>query len=333
MESDLYLMEQNIMTKSRSANTNKLHFLIKYSDKSYKIRAGCLVLRDFNGNCLMTKEPKLSKGREVIGFCGGTVEEHDNNIIDTVLRETYEECILSDDLPKDWISKWLNIRTSIIYKPTTLDEIIFNHIYTICKNRRLIYIDGHNAELKSMYFQVWLPKLYSDYLTSKYNLQVVSSQMFEVMSQLRDSQPVKYCLRFGVPSYNVKNLYFRLREIMIATPNFCKFLQYGMPKIDSEPLELNVLTIAKQSPWYELCKTGQRIIQNCPDDPIILDSCILITILMSHKEWQQIFDAWYALDKVDHGMSVINLVNHFLYGSLITPELESKRQALANLVL
>lgn len=325
-------MAQTNMTKSRSSNTNKLHFVITHAGKSFKIRAGCLVLRDFSGNCIMTKEPKLSRGRDVIGFCGGTVEEHDRDIIDTVLREAYEECIMSDELPKDWVSSWLAIRTQIIHKPTTLDEIIFNYIYTVCKNRRLIYIDGHNAELKSLYFQVWLPRLYSDYLTNKYDMPVISPQMFDVMSQLRDSHPVKYCLRFGVPSYKVTNLHFRLREIMIATPNFCKFLQYGMPRIDSEPPELNILAIAKQSPWYELCKTGQQRIQNCPDDPIIQEACTMISVLMTYKEWCQIFDAWYADNKVDHGMCVINLVNHFLYGSLVAPDLESKRVILEKIL-
>lgn len=147
-------MEVTPMTKSRSSNTNKLHFVIKHAGKTFKIRAGCLVLRDSYGNCLMTKEHKLSRDREVIGFCGGTVEEHDQDILATVLRESYEECILGDELPPDWTKKWLEIQTTIMYRPTTLDEIIFNYIYTICKNRRLIYIDGHNAELKSMYFQV-----------------------------------------------------------------------------------------------------------------------------------------------------------------------------------
>lgn len=155
--------------------------------------------------------------------------------------------------------------------------------------------------------------------------------MFDVMSKLRDSQPVKYCLRFGIPSYNVKNLYFRLREIMIATPNFCKFLQYGMPHYDSEPTDLDTLSIAKQSPWYEKCRAGQERIQRCPDDPIVRDACIMLSILMSHNELQQIYDAWYASNKVDHGMSVINLVNHFLYGSLVSPKLEDKRLTLASL--
>jgi hypothetical protein len=276
----------------------------------------------------MTKEHKLSRDREVIGFCGGTVEEHDQDIIATVLRESYEECVLGDNLPNDWTQRWLELQTVIMHSPTNLDEIIFNYIYTICKNRRLIYIDGHNAELKSMYFQVCLPRLYSDYLVSKYDLRVVSSQMFDVMIRLRDSQPVKYCLRFGIPSYNVKNIYFRLREIMIATPNFCKFLRYGMPHYDSEPLELDTLAIAKQSPWYEKCQMGQRRIQACPDDPVIRDACILLSILMTHNEWQQICDAWYATNKVDHGMDVINLVNHFLHGALVIPRLEEKRLAL-----
>jgi hypothetical protein len=320
-------MEQ--MIKSRTSSNNKLHFVVTHAGKTFKIRAGCLVLRDYDGNCLMINEPKLSRGRTVIGFCGGTVEDHDKDIIDTVLREMYEECILKDSLPIDWVKQWLDIQARFIHAPITLNEIIFNYIYTICKTRQRIYVDGHNADLKSMYFQVVLPRLYSDYLVANYNMLVINVQMFEVMNKLRDTQPVKYCLRFGVPSYSVQELHFRLREIMISTPTFCIFLKCGLPKIDSEPPRSSVQEIASQSSWYSVCNTAQRLIEACPNDPMIKDVCTMMTVLMSRIEWQQIFDLWYRVDKVEYGLDVINLVNHFLYGCMLKKELIPKRDEIS----
>lgn len=326
-------MDDQTMVKARTTNTNKLHFVIPYAGKIFKIRAGCLVLRDFDGNCLMTKEPKLSKGRNVIGFCGGTVEEHDRNIIDTVIREAYEECVLSDNLSKTWSSDWITIQTRIMHAPTNLDEIIFNHIYTICKNKQMVYVDGHNSDLKSMYFQVHLPKLYSDYLVGKYDLQVISVQMFDVMSKLRDTQSIRYCLKFGIPSCKVGDLHFRLREIMISSPKFCKFLQCGLSKVDYEPVCRDILSIAQNSYWYQFCKIGQTRIQAClKEDPIVRDACIMLSILMSKQDWQQIFDLWYFKDQIDHGMAVLNLVNHFLYGSLVSNELVEKSNILKEIL-
>lgn len=322
------------MVKARTSSTNKLHFVIPHAGKVFKIRAGCLIIRDFDGNCLMTKEPRLSKnGNTVIGFCGGTVEEIDRNIIDTVLREAYEECILSDIIPTSWRSDWTEIYSRIVHAPKTLDEIIFNHIYTMCRNRQMVYVDGNNVELRGMYFQVNLPKLYSDYLVSKYDMQVVSAQMFDVMSEIRETQSVRYCLRFGIPSYQVGKLHFRLREIMIATPKFSKFLQYGLSKIGSEPRYNTVLEIAKASPWYKFCKTGQELITKTANlDPIIRDTCILISIILSKHEWQEVYDLWYHNNAIDHGMAVINLMNHFLHGSLVTPDLEKKRDEIRAII-
>jgi hypothetical protein len=318
------------MRKDRTESTNKLHFLLNHNNKLFRVRAACLILRDFDGNCLMTLERRLSKqGRNVVGFCGGTVEEMDDCILDTMMREVYEECILSDELPPTWKTDWHPLYERIKLNPTNLDETILNYIYTICSTKSMVYLDGHNPVLKCMYFQVNLPKLYSNYLVNKYDMQVISPIVFDLMNEIRSSRKMRYCIDYKIPSYTVNDINFRLREIMIATKEFCKFLQYGLSKIDSDTKYNSVLEIAQHSPWYPMCHAGQARVESCKDaDPVCRDSCILMNILLDRQDMQQIYDYWYAQNLVDHGMSVLCLTHHMMHGSFLPKELEKSKAAL-----
>ena len=325
---------QIVMLKSRENKNGKLHFVINHRWEPIRIRTGCLVLRDIEGNCLMIDEHDI-KSKPVIGFCGGTVEEDDIDIVETIVRETYEECILGDKAPPDWKNLWKDKYKQIQTVVTNLDDIIMQFIEKTLRTTPIMYLHGDkNQTLKCFYYMVTVPKLYSDYLVSKYKMRIMRKEIFEIINEMHKTSGRAYCVNFQFPS-NRGLVWFRTREIAVSSASFVKFLAHGISYVKSE----TALDIITNSPYYNNCQFGQLVTETIKkifkftllaEDKLELytNSSLLSFVLLDQDRLQLLSDYWYSANKTDEGNNIILIVRNILHGTFIPIQLLHVRDTI-----
>ncbi len=306
----------------------KIYFEVNNGDNKLCIRAGCVILTDTFGNVFMIDEyEQTERGHGVIGFPGGVVDANDVDLIETVVRETYEECLLKGNETKHW----KKIYKKIVSDPKTDDEYLFHYLYKQLIECNSIYVHKEpNASLATMYFRLVMPYWFNKYIIDKYKTHTVPISLLDALYKVRYMSSEREALEFPIMT-NHGYFTVRQREIRVGKPQFVKFLQYGISYTASKNLPPTVDEILKKSMLYNVANNAKSIISRIREKTNKLAAeitCILLYMPLDKNTYHMLLDYLYRTDKFDSVLESMKIINHIKYNVPLADELHS----IANLV-
>lgn len=161
---------------------DKCYFEEKVQGYTVKARTACLVLRykdtDDNLSVLTILDSPIKKNLE---FPGGKVELTDRTIIDTLIRESWEEIILKDDLGKTAsIKDWQAVYNQIITNDD-VDSKLFAWIISQIPN--CCTTSYGNSPLRTVYYIVDISEMQAHHLIQNHGMIPVSINLMKTIVQ------------------------------------------------------------------------------------------------------------------------------------------------------
>lgn len=290
------------MLKSIDSKNKKLHFKLSVGDDIIKIRAVCLIIQDYHKNCLFIQEQDDSYGYDVIGFCGGVVEEFDEDIIETCIREAYEECLLDGNETSDW----KNIYNRIKHHPMDGVEKMFQYVWhqTIYNSSTYIHSEGVVHELKTIYYIIQIPIEFSNFMINKFKMYSVPISTLDALYKIRDIITERNALKFPLLT-NRGYATLRRREIRCGRKKFVDFLQYNIP-YNGLNVPDDMEKIVENMEFYTILNNGRKILENVRGISQNLENlklsaiivCITKHMMPSRETMNKIFDWTYKTNNV-----------------------------------
>lgn len=166
---------------------DKCYFEEKVQGCVVKARTACLVLRYKDAdNALHVLTILDSPTKKNLEFPGGKVEQTDRTIIDTLLRESWEEIILKDNLVKNAsIKNWQAVYNQIITSED-MDSKIFTWI--ISQIPGCLTTTYGNSPLRTVYYIVDVSEAQAHHLISIHGMVPVSVDLMKTIVQFNKKQ-------------------------------------------------------------------------------------------------------------------------------------------------